>query len=127
MTSPTGGEIAIAGKRVSRLGLSTTHLVGRGARGEPTSRNAALELLRRAVHSHVITHLDSSDTYGPHVSEAPNWEAAQVSVHCPELGYSLLCNGSILFEDTDGRLPDGGVIAPHHPTPAPRTAVGVRG
>lgn len=127
MTSPTGGEIAIAGKRVSRLDLSTMHLVGRGTWREPTSRNAELELLRRAVQSHGITHLDFSDAYGPHVSDAPNWEAAQVSVQYPELGFSLLCNGSILFEDTDGLLPDGRVIAPHRPTPAPRTAVGVRG
>ncbi|MER6372586.1 DUF5999 family protein [Streptomyces mirabilis] len=74
-----------------------------------------------------MTHLDSSDAYGSHVSDAPNWEAAQVSVHCPELGYSLLCNGSILFEDTVCLLRDGRVIALHRPTPAPHTAVGVRG
>ncbi|MEU0215056.1 DUF5999 family protein [Streptomyces sp. NPDC006265] len=58
---------------------------------------------------------------------APNWEAANVSAHCPELGYSLLCNGSILFEDTGGLLPDGRVVAPHRPIPAPRAAVVVRG
>ncbi|WTJ86952.1 DUF5999 family protein [Streptomyces sp. NBC_01538] len=59
--------------------------------------------------------------------DALNWEAAQISAHCPELGYSLLCNGSILFADTGGLLPDGRVIAPHRPTPAHHTAVGVRG
>ncbi|WP_405775788.1 aldo/keto reductase [Streptomyces sp. NBC_01538] len=70
MTNPMGGEIGIAGKIVSRLGLSAKHLVGRGSWGEPTSRSAALELLRTAVHTHGITHLDTSDAYGPHVVEA---------------------------------------------------------
>lgn len=60
-------------------------------------------------------------------SDASNWEAAHVSAHCPELGYSLLCNGSIFFADTGGLLPDGRVISPHRPTPASRTAVGVHG
>ncbi|WP_369228519.1 aldo/keto reductase (plasmid) [Streptomyces sp. R39] len=64
-----GGEIEIAGTKVSRLGLSTMHLAGRGSWGEPASRAAALDLLRTAVHSHRITHLDSSDAYGPHLVE----------------------------------------------------------
>jgi len=34
----------------------------------------------------------------------------------PEQGWSLLCNGVILFEDTGELLPDGRVIAPHRPT-----------
>lgn len=69
MTAPAAGEMEIAGKKVSRLGLSTMHLAGRGAWGEPTNRSAALELLRTAVRVHGITHLDTSDAYGPHVVE----------------------------------------------------------
>jgi hypothetical protein len=34
----------------------------------------------------------------------------------PEQGWSLLCNGIVLFEDTGELLPDGAVIAPHRPT-----------
>jgi hypothetical protein len=34
----------------------------------------------------------------------------------PEQGWSLLCNGVVLFEDTGELLPDGRVIAPHRPT-----------
>ena len=34
----------------------------------------------------------------------------------PEQGWSLLCNGVILFEDTGELLPDGSVIDPHRPT-----------
>ena len=31
----------------------------------------------------------------------------------PEQGWSLLCNGVLVFEDTGELLPDGRVIAPH--------------
>ncbi|WP_063803908.1 aldo/keto reductase [Streptomyces canus] len=68
-TEFAGGQIEIAGGIVSRLGLSTMHLAGRGAWGEPTSRSAALDLLRTAVRTHGITHLDTSDAYGPHLVE----------------------------------------------------------
>ncbi|MGM0364168.1 DUF5999 family protein [Streptomyces griseoaurantiacus] len=42
-------------------------------------------------------------------------EAAHVMVSHPEQGWSLLCNGVLLFEDTGELLPDGKVIAPHRP------------
>lgn len=64
-----GGQIDIAGKSVSRLGLSTLHLTGRGAWGEPEDRAGALELLRTAVRTHGITHIDTADAYGPHIAE----------------------------------------------------------
>ncbi len=35
-----------------------------------------------------------------------------VAAH-PEQGWSLLCNGIVLFEDTGLLLPDGQVIPPH--------------
>jgi len=34
----------------------------------------------------------------------------------PEQGWSLLCNGIVVFEDTGELLPDGDAIAPHRPT-----------
>ena len=34
----------------------------------------------------------------------------------PEQGWSLLCNGIVVFEDTGELLPDGEPIAPHRPT-----------
>ena len=43
--------------------------------------------------------------------------AAVVSSH-PEQGWSLLCNGIVVFEDTGELLPDGRVIAPHRPITA---------
>jgi hypothetical protein len=35
-----------------------------------------------------------------------------VAAH-PEQGWSLLCNGVVVFEDTGDLLPDGRIIAPH--------------
>lgn len=42
-------------------------------------------------------------------------ESARLVAHHPEQGWSLLCNGVVLFEDTGELLPDGRVIAPHRP------------
>ncbi|GLZ03245.1 hypothetical protein Acsp03_07120 [Actinomadura sp. NBRC 104412] len=49
-------------------------------------------------------------------AEDPNRDAARTLVTRPEQGWSLLCNGVVLFEDTGELLPDGGIIAPHRPT-----------
>jgi hypothetical protein len=43
-------------------------------------------------------------------------EAARTVASHPEQGWSLLCNGVVIFEDTGELLPDGGVIDPHRPT-----------
>lgn len=48
-------------------------------------------------------------------AEAPDREAAHPLASWPEQGWSLLCNGVLLFEDTGELLPDGQVIAPHRP------------
>ncbi|AZM78872.1 MULTISPECIES: DUF5999 family protein [Streptomyces] len=45
-------------------------------------------------------------------------ESARLVAHHPEQGWSLLCNGVVLFEDTGELLPDGQVVAPHRPVGA---------
>ena len=47
---------------------------------------------------------------------APDREAARTIAAHPDQGWSLLCNGIVLFEDTGELLPGGDVIAPHRPT-----------
>ena len=47
---------------------------------------------------------------------APDREAAHIIVSHPEQGWSLLCNGVVIFEDTGELRPDGACIAPHRPT-----------
>ncbi|MFE5717646.1 DUF5999 family protein [Streptomyces erythrochromogenes] len=57
----------------------------------------------------------------PHFPPCPpadesGWEAAKVVVAHPEQGWSLLCGGTVAFEDTGGLLPDGRSVAPRRPT-----------
>ena len=46
----------------------------------------------------------------------PDREAARTVVSHPEQGWSLLCNGIVIFEDTGELLPGGAAIPPHRPT-----------
>jgi hypothetical protein len=48
-------------------------------------------------------------------ADSADREAAQPLVSHPEQGWSLLCNGVVLFEDTGELLPDGQIIDPHRP------------
>ncbi|TXJ83322.1 hypothetical protein E2C11_07580 [Streptomyces lavendulae] len=63
---------------------------------------------------------DSLCTHTPKcpAAEGPDREAARITAHHPEQGWSLLCNGVLVFEDTGDLLPDGRVIAPHRPVAA---------
>ncbi|MBP5898019.1 MULTISPECIES: DUF5999 family protein [Streptomycetaceae] len=51
-------------------------------------------------------------------AEATDREAAVVVAAHPEQGWSLLCNGVLLFEDTGEILPNGKIVAPHRLTSA---------
>ena len=46
-------------------------------------------------------------------ADAPDCEAAHVVAARPEQGWSLICKGVVVFEDTGDLLPDGRIIAPH--------------
>ena len=49
-------------------------------------------------------------------SHAPDRDAASIRVAYPAQGWTLLCNGIVLFDDTGELLPDGSSIAPRRPT-----------
>ena len=48
-------------------------------------------------------------------AEASDHDAARVLRSHPEQGWTLLCNGVVVFDDTGEILPDRRVIAPHRP------------
>jgi hypothetical protein len=48
-------------------------------------------------------------------ADAVDREAAHAVASHPEQGWSLLCNGIVLFEDTGALLPSGQSIPPHRP------------
>jgi pyridoxine 4-dehydrogenase len=54
-------------RRVRRLGYGAMHLSGAGIFGPPKDRDAALAVLREAVAAGV-NHIDTSDYYGPHIT-----------------------------------------------------------
>ena len=54
-------------RRVHRLGYGAMQLAGPGVFGPPKDRNAALAVLR-AVVERGVDHIDTSDFYGPHVT-----------------------------------------------------------
>jgi pyridoxine 4-dehydrogenase len=61
------GVFSLGNRRVNRMGYGAMQLAGPGVFGPPKDRGAALAVLREAVASGV-NHIDTSDYYGPHVT-----------------------------------------------------------
>jgi pyridoxine 4-dehydrogenase len=61
------GTFALGSRSVKRVGYGAMQLAGRGVFGPPRDREAALAVLRMAVDSGV-DHVDTSDYYGPHIT-----------------------------------------------------------
>ena len=64
-----GGRFTFPGTSltVNRIGYGAMQLAGPGVWGPPKDRNAAVAVLREAVAAGV-NHIDTSDYYGPHVT-----------------------------------------------------------
>jgi hypothetical protein len=56
----------------------------------------------------------------------PDRDAARVVVTYPQQGWSLLCNGVVIFDDTGELLPDGSPVPPHRPAVCHNAATGHR-
>ncbi|ACI57830.1 aldo/keto reductase (plasmid) [Rhizobium leguminosarum bv. trifolii WSM2304] len=61
------GTFKLGNRSVKRLGYGAMQLAGPGVFGPPKDHDAALAVLREAVESGV-SHIDTSDFYGPHVT-----------------------------------------------------------
>src|SRR5579859_1615087 len=61
------GSFKIGDRLVSRMGYGAMQLAGPGVFGPPKDRAAALAVLREAV-ANGVNHIDTSDFYGPHVT-----------------------------------------------------------
>ncbi|MGO7033117.1 aldo/keto reductase family oxidoreductase [Rhizobium ruizarguesonis] len=66
-TTDQSGTFNLGGRSVKRLGYGAMQLAGPGVFGPPKDHGAALAVLREAVTSGV-NHIDTSDFYGPHVT-----------------------------------------------------------
>jgi aryl-alcohol dehydrogenase-like predicted oxidoreductase len=65
--SAPGGTYPFGGHEVARLGYGAMQLAGKGVFGPPKDRAGAIAVLRTAVESGV-DHIDTSDYYGPHIT-----------------------------------------------------------
>jgi pyridoxine 4-dehydrogenase len=63
----TADTFSLGDRTVKRLGYGAMQLAGKGVFGPPKDPDAALAVLREAVASGV-NHIDTSDFYGPHVT-----------------------------------------------------------
>ncbi|MDO6416415.1 aldo/keto reductase family oxidoreductase [Sphingomonas sp. BIUV-7] len=61
------GTFTLGGRNVKRLGYGAMQLAGPGVFGPPKDRGAAVAVLRAAIEAGV-DHIDTSDFYGPHVT-----------------------------------------------------------
>ena len=61
------GTFKLGNKTVNRIGYGAMQLAGKGVFGPPADRAEAVAVLREAVESGV-DHIDTSDFYGPHVT-----------------------------------------------------------
>lgn len=66
-TIDSTGSFRLGSRSVKRLGYGAMQLAGPGVFGPPKDRDTALAVLRLAVESGV-NHIDTSDFYGPHVT-----------------------------------------------------------
>lgn len=61
------GTYLLGDRAVNRLGYGAMQLAGKGVFGPPADREGALRVLREAV-ALGVDHIDTSDFYGPHVT-----------------------------------------------------------
>ena len=67
MTIQKSGTFTLGDRTVYRLGYGAMQLAGPGVFGPPKDREAAVRVLREAV-AQGVNHIDTSDFYGPHVT-----------------------------------------------------------
>jgi pyridoxine 4-dehydrogenase len=70
------GTFTLGDRAVHRLGYGAMQLAGPGVFGPPRDRAAAVAVLREAV-AQGVNHIDTSDFYGPHVTNQIIREALQ--------------------------------------------------
>lgn len=66
-TIEKAGTFTLGDRKVKRMGYGAMQLAGPGVFGPPKDRDAAVAVLRAAVEAG-INHIDTSDFYGPHVT-----------------------------------------------------------
>jgi pyridoxine 4-dehydrogenase len=101
------GTFRLGDLLVKRLGYGAMQLSGPGIFGPPKDRDAALAVLREAVASGV-NHIDTSDYYGPHITNQLIREALHPYpndlVIVTKIGARRGSDGSVLAASSAGEL-----------------------
>ena len=95
------GTYRLGDRAVKRLGYGAMQLAGPGVFGPPKDRAAAVAVLREAV-AQGVDHIDTSDFYGPHVTNQIIREALAPY----PAGLALVTKIGARRDDTGGWLPD---------------------
>jgi pyridoxine 4-dehydrogenase len=99
-TTPPGGTFTLAdGLTVTRFGYGAMQLAGPHVFGPPADREGAVAVLREAVRLGV-THIDTSDFYGPYVTN----EIIKEALHPYPAGLHLVTKVGAL-RDAEGNWP----------------------
>ncbi|QHJ00230.1 oxidoreductase [Xylophilus rhododendri] len=94
------GSYLLAGRQVKRLGYGAMQLAGPGVFGPPKDRAAALAVLRAAVEAGV-NHIDTSDFYGPHITN----QLIREALHPYGQDLTLVTKVGAVRDDKGGWLP----------------------
>ena len=98
-TAEKSGTYALGDRSVNRLGYGAMQLAGPHVMGPPADRDAAVAVLHRAVELGV-DHIDTSDYYGPHVTN----EIIKAALHPYTDGLHLVTKVGAL-RDAEGGWP----------------------
>jgi pyridoxine 4-dehydrogenase len=103
ISAKAAGTIALGGDlTVNRLGFGAMRITGKGIWGEPPDREAAKQVLRRALELDIDL-IDTADSYGPEASERLIAEALRPY---PE-GLVIATKGGQLRDGPDQWRPNG--------------------
>ena len=90
----------LAGRPVRRMGYGAMQLAGPGVFGPPKDRDAALAVLREALAAGV-DHIDTSDFYGPHVTN----QIIREALHPYPRDLTIVTKVGAVRDSTGGWLP----------------------
>ena len=91
---------SFAGRTVHRMGYGAMQLAGPGVFGPPKDRDACIAVLREAVESGV-DHIDTSDFYGPHVTN----QIIREALHPYKDGLVIVTKVGVVRSNEGGWLP----------------------
>ena len=101
MTASSGaGTYRLGDRRVHRMGYGAMQLAGPGVFGPPKDRAQAVAVLRAAVEAGV-DHIDTSDFYGPHITN----QIVSEALHPYREGLTIVTKVGAVRDSAGGWLP----------------------